>query len=266
MERKARTAPEPLDVHVPVDELPLEALPAEEILDAESVDDLWSVVDMQTEDQPLAGASEVMSYFTATPSQGEEEKLPWDELPMDAVMEEDEEPAQAYLADEDDEVFLAEEAPEEAVEAEEAIEAEEFVDADEVLEAEEAEPALADVSDFMQMPSFAPIGAEAEAEPSAIPFAIPSAPPAPFPAAPAAEAAFEPDDLHRLVEAKIREVISRMSKESAEKVVWEVMPDVAEKVVWEVVPAVVERIVWDVVPGLAEQIILKEIEKLKAGA
>ncbi|MGC2423663.1 MAG: response regulator [Nitrospirota bacterium] len=260
VERKARMAPEPIAERVPpAGNLPFEE--PEEILDAEPVDDLWSVVDMQTADQPLAGASEVMSYFTSPPSRAEEEKLPWDELPMDAVMDEDEEPMQAFLADEDDEVFLAEEAPEEA-EAVEAIEAEEFVDADEVMEAEEAEPAAADLSDFMQMPSFAPIGAEAEAEPSAMPFAIPSAPSAP--SAPAAKAATEPDDLHRLVEAKIREVISRMSKESAEKVVWEVMPDVAEKVVWEVVPAVVERIVWDVVPGLAEQIILKEIEKLKA--
>lgn len=264
VERKARAAPQdehvPLDVHVPVDEPPLEALPVEEILDAEPVDDLWSVVDMQSVDQPLAGASEVMSYFTAPPYQAEEEKLPWDDVPMDAVMEEDEEPAQAFLADEDDSIFLAEEAPEEAEEEAEAIEAEEFVDADEVAEAEEAEPAL-DASDFMQIPSFAPMGVEAEAEPSAVQFAIPSAP---LPAAPDARPASGPDDLHRLVEAKVREVISRMSKEAAEKVVWEVLPDVAEKVVWEVVPAVVEKIVWDVVPALAEQIILKEIEKLKA--
>jgi CheY-like chemotaxis protein len=152
VERKARVAPEPPDEHVP-----LEGLPAEEILDAEPVDDLWSVVDMQSEDQPLAGASEVMSYFTAPAPQAEAEGLPWDDLPMDAVMEEDEEPAEAYLADEDDEVFLAQEAPEEGPQA---VEAEEFVEADEVVEAEEAEasetPAL-DASDFMQIPSFAPI-------------------------------------------------------------------------------------------------------------
>jgi CheY-like chemotaxis protein len=260
VERKAKAAPEPPDEHVP-----LEAIPAEEILDAEPVDDLWSVVDMQSGDQPLAGASEVMSYFTA-PAPQADEGLPWDELPMDAVMEEDEEPVEAFLADEDDDVFLAGEAPEEAVEAAEAVEA------DEVMEAEEAEPSAPDLSDFMQMPSFAPIGAEAEAEPSAMPFAIPSTPPA----APAAMAAAEPDDLHKLVEAKVREVISRMSRDTAEKVVWDVMPGVAEKVVWEVVPGVAEKIVWEVVPGvvekivwevvpaLAEQIILKEIEKLKA--
>ena len=93
--------------------MPLEAEPAEEILDAEPVDDLWSVVDMQSEDQPLAGASEVMSYFTAPAPQAQDERLPWDELPMDAVMEEDEEPVEAFLADEDDAVFLAQEAPEE---------------------------------------------------------------------------------------------------------------------------------------------------------
>jgi len=250
VERKAKMAPGLLDERVP-----LEAEPAEEILDAEPVDDLWSVVDMQSEDQPLAGASEVMSYFAAPAPQASDERLPWDELPMDAVMEEDEEPVEAFLADEDDAVFLAQEAPEETLEA---VEAEEFVEADEVLEAKEAEPSALDVSDFMQVPSFAPIAREAEKEP----FAIPSV----SPAAPAAGAEAEPDDLHKLVEAKVREVISRMSKEAAEKVVWEVMPGVAEKVVWEVVPAVVEKVVWEVVPGLAEQIILKEIEKLKAGS
>ena len=249
--RKARMAPESPEPPEPHGEyVPPEADPAEEILDAEPVDDLWSVVDMQSGDQPLAGASEVMSYFTAPAPQAEGERLPWDDLPMDAVMEEDEEPAEALLADEDDDVFLAQEAPEEALET---------IEADEVLEAEEAEPETLDVSDFMQVPSFAPIGGE-EKEPSDIPF------PAPTPAAPAAEEAAEPDDLHSLVEAKVREVISRMSRETAEKVVWEVLPGVAEKVVWEVVPAVVEKIVWEVVPGLAEQIILKEIEKLKAGS
>ena len=246
VERKARLVPGPLDQNAPP-----EAEPAEEILDAEPVDDLWSVVDMQSGDQPLAGASEVMSYFTAPAPQAEDERLPWDDLPMDAVMEEDEEPVDALLADEDDAVFLDQEAPEEVLEA---------VEADEVLEAEEAEPEALDVSDFMQVPSFAPIAGE-EKEPSAIPFPAHAA----APPAPAAEAA-EPDDLHKLVEAKVREVISRMSRETAEKVVWEVMPGVAEKVVWEVVPAVVEKIVWEVVPGLAEQIILKEIEKLKAGS
>jgi CheY-like chemotaxis protein len=243
VQKKARMAPEPpnlIEEHAK-----LEGLPAEEILDAEPVDDLWSVVDMQSEDQPLAGASEVMSYFTAPAPQAEAGGLPWDELPMDAVMEEDEEPAEAYLADEDDEIFLAREAPEEGPQA---IEAEEFVDADEVMEAEEAETPALDAGDFMQVPSFAPIGAP---EPAAMPYSP-------------AVAAAEPDDLHKMVEAKVREVISKMSKESAEKVVWEVLPGVAEKVVWEVVPAVVEKIVWEVVPGLAEQIIVKEIEKLKA--
>jgi CheY-like chemotaxis protein len=243
VERKARMAPEPE---------PLEAEPTEEILDAEPVDDLWSVVDMQSEDQPLAGASEVISYFAAPAPKAEAEGLPWDDLPMDAVMEEDEEPAEAYLADEDDEIFLAQEAPEEGPQA---VEAEKFVDADEVVEAEAAETPALDAGDFMQIPSFAPIAKEEEG-----PSAIPSV----SPAAHAAEPAAEPDDLHKLIEAKVREVISRMSKESAEKVVWEVMPGVAEKVVWEVVPAVVEKIVWEVVPGLAEQIIVKEIEKLKA--
>jgi CheY-like chemotaxis protein len=289
VERKARTAPEPpesIGENAPMDErvqpagnLPFEE-PAEEILDAEPVDDLWSVVDLQSGDQPLAGASEVMSYFTA-PSPQAGEGLPWDELPMDAVMEEDEEPMEALLADEDDDVFLAREAPEETLEAVEAEDVMEAVEADEVLEAVEAEeaeppePPAPDVSDFMQMPSFAPIGAEAEEEPFAAPFAVPSAPPTPA-AAPAAGLAAEPDELHKLVEAKVREVISGMSRETAEKVVWEVLPGVAEKVawdvlpgvaekiVWEVVPGVVEKIVWEVVPALAEQIIVKEIEKLKA--
>ncbi len=160
VERKARMAPGPQAPHG--ERVPLEAEPAEEILDAEPVDDLWSVVDMQSEDQPLAGASEVMSYFTAPAPQAPDERLPWDELPMDAVMEEDEEPAEAFLADEDDAVFLAQEAPEEALEA---VEADEFVETDEVLEAEEAGPAALDVSDFMQVPSFAPI-AQGEKEPS----------------------------------------------------------------------------------------------------
>jgi CheY-like chemotaxis protein len=264
VERKARMAPNPLDEHVPpAGNLPFEE-PTEEILDAEPVDDLWSVVDLQSGDQPLAGASEAMSYFTA-PSPQADEGLPWDDLPVDAVMEEDEEPMEAFLADEDDDVFLAREAPEETVEAVEADEVLEAVEAEEEeAEAETPEPPAPDVSDFMQMPSFAPIGAEAEAEP-----------PAP-PAVSAAMAAAGPDDLHKLVEAKVREVISGMSRETAEKVVWEVLPGVAEKVawdvlpgvaekiVWEIAPGVVEKIVWEVVPALAEQIIVKEIEKLKA--
>jgi CheY-like chemotaxis protein len=286
VERKARMAhepPEPPGGHVPPEQigeriqpaggLPFEE-PAEEILDAEPVDDLWSVVDLQTGDQPLAGASEVMSYFTA-PSPPAGEGLPWDDLPMDAVMEEDDEPMEALLADEDDDVFLDREAPEETVEAAEADEVLDAVDADEVVESVEAkeaeppepsEPPAPDVSDFMQIPSFAPIGAEADEEPYAAPLAVPAA----------HEAPAAPDELHKLVEAKVREVISGMSRETAEKVVWEVMPGVAEKVawdvlpgvaekiVWEIVPGVVEKIVWEVVPALAEQIIVKEIEKLKA--
>ncbi|MHB8173663.1 MAG: response regulator [Nitrospirota bacterium] len=212
-----------------------EAVFAEEVLDADPVDDLWSVVDMQSPDQPLAGATEVISEeelwaranllsepgrpmpappvgmageveraVPAVPA-APDEGMPWDDLPVDAVMEE-EGLAEAFLADDDDSIFLAEEAPEEEM-------------------ALEAEPTA---------------GLPEAGQPSA-------------------------DDIHKLVEAKVREIIANTSPDIAEKVLWEVMPGVAEKIIWEVVPAIVEKIVWEVVPGLAEDIIRKEIEELKAG-
>ncbi len=237
-----------------------EAVFAEEVLDADPVDDLWSVVDMQSPDQPLAGATEVISEdelweraniasepgspmpapqadIAGSPGEAASEAglptgpadngMPWDSLPVEAEVEEEESAADAFLADNDDSIFMAEEAGETETEA----------------------------------PAASP--APAAARP------VSGAPEAAFPAG---------EDLRRLIEAKVREIISGDSSGVAEKVVWEVMPgaaekavweavpSIAEKVVWEVVPAMVEKVVWEVVPGLAEEIIRKEIEEIKAGS
>ncbi len=270
---------------------PLEdAVFAEEVLDADPVDDLWSVVDMQSPDQPLAGATEVISEDElweranlvskpdivpapqadmagksggAAPaglSGPADNGIPWDSMPVEAEVEGEESAAEAFLADDDDSIFTA---PEAAVEAVEAPEPGDFMHdaslADFAEEAEEAEEAETETPGSSAAPEVAgPVsGASGTVQPVS--------------GAPA------PEDLRRLIEAKVREIISGESSGiaektawevvpgAAEKAVWETVPSIAEKVVWEVVPAIVEKVAWEVVPGLAEEIIRKEIEELKAG-
>ena len=316
--RTAAKAPEagPFDAGALDDEPMEDAVFAEEAMDADPVDDLWSVVDMQSPDQPLAGATEVISEdelweranlvseparpmpappadmadrpgkaapeagipAAGPPSAMGGNGMSWDSLPVEAAVEGEESAAEAFLADEDDSIFMADEAS--PVEAEAEPEAElqafghpaeesgmndlihapfaDFADEDEAVEAKEAETEVP--------PVFAAPAVKA------VPEAVRPAPGKPEAALPVAE------DLRRLVEAKVRELISGNSSDVAGKVAWEVMPGVAEKVawetipsitekiVWEVVPAIVEKIVWEIVPGLAEEIIRREIEEIKAGS
>ncbi len=318
--RRASKTPEAVPPEAEaLDAEPLEdAVFADEVLDADPVDDLWSVVDMQSPDQPLAGATEVISEdelweranlaseaarpMSAPPadmagkpgraaaglppappppvgsSGSVDNGMPWDSLPVEAAVEAEESAAEAFLADDDDSIFMAEEAPAEAAEAEpeaglqafgqpgEAPGMDDFMHAPFADFAEEAEEAVEAEEAETEVPAFsAPV---AKAAPEAV-----------RPTSGRSEAALPVgEDLRRLVETKVREIISGNSSDVAGKVAWEVMPGVAEKaawetvpsiaekVVWEVVPAIVEKIAWEVVPGLAEEIIRKEIEEIKAGS
>jgi len=247
-----------------------EAFAAEEVVEtaaADTSDDLWNVVDMSSEEQPLSGTTEVMT----------EEDL-WKRANL--VSEEAEEEAEAVL---EDAGITFEELPAESAEVEEVIpEAflpEEVVDEVEVepysepLPAEEdsdrtailnmediqssvygAEPEevaaieVAEVGFEPEIMTFDSLGEATEAaELTKPPTPVEEA--APQVSAAHAPAALSEDEIRAavvsaagpIIEAKIKEALASISAD------------------------MIEKIVWDVVPELAEEIIQKEVDRIKAG-
>jgi CheY-like chemotaxis protein len=268
-----------------------EAFLAEEVEGpaAGSPDDLWSVVDMSSQDQPLSGATEILTEdelwrrAKLTPeldSQGSG-GLSWDaepaaefdnELssgPFEAadVMEEPAADAGVFDAD----VF-------EAAEVEEVMDIEaaglaagpfEASDPDQTrilnlsdyaapFEEEEAEPVelspveLSEVDEPTNFMTFDTLGDALEVTEEAQPVYSPPASPRleePREVSPSGQLSVSPEALREEVIKAVRQVLDER--------LHEVLSGISRDVI--------ERVVWDVVPDLAEEIISREIDKLKSG-
>lgn len=212
---------EPDDAAFVVEEAVVAAPPKAPDAAFEAADDLWSVVDMQSDDQPLADATAILTeddlwrranlvsmpgQRVDIPARAAEDEMPWDVTPAD-------EPEEAALMDaapvEEDEIFPSvslddEDEPAEAT----AILNLDDLDGPSLLDAEPEEP---------REPERGPVDL-AEVAASEVARAVSEA-----------------------LDAKVREALLSLSRET------------------------IERIVWEVVPDLAEEILVKEIEKLKAG-
>ncbi len=224
-------------------------------VEAGTADDLWSVVDMGSEEQPLSSATEVISEedlwkranLVAEEPAGDE-AMSVEELPIEAAEELEEAPEEIPSS------FL-----EEAVEDESEVEAYEksgmdrtaILNMDEIqssIYGEHAEdvPAI-EVSEAGPEPEITTFGTLGEATEAAG-----FAPIRPEPSFRTPEPAHAPsaDDIRAevmaaaqsIIDAKIKEALSAISSE------------------------MIERIVWEVVPELAEEIIQREVERIKAGS
>jgi len=216
-----------------------EALFAEEAVDS---DDLWSVVDMQSEDQPLAGATETMSeedlwkranlvsdFEEAEPlaeavqaGPAEPEDMDWDAVP-EPVTE------GPFVTQEEEPLLAQVEAVEPFVPAGVYVtEDAEFLDAAEIEDDEiRAEPTAVLNLDDLEARPLEPVSAPAMKSSSVIP------------------------------EEMIKEEVLKVAREVLDKKIKEALSAISGDII--------EQVVWEIVPGLAEEIISREIEKLKAG-
>ena len=265
--------------------MPEEVVKAAPVETPDEADDLWSVVDMQSDDQPLADATAILTEddlwrranLVSMPGQRIDLPAPAaeDEMPWDAPQAESETEEVAFMDAspvEDDEVLSSvslddEDGPAEAtailnlddLEGPSLLDAEpedaRGPERDPVDLAEVAEDApiftfdsLQDASladdflpkkDAVSYPAFtsAPIPAEAQAEPAPVQRTATAAPELSVEAVKAEVARAVSEAL----DAKVREALLALSRETIEKIVWEIVPD------------------------LAEEILVREIEKLKAG-
>ncbi len=251
----------------------------------ETSDDLWSVVDMQSDDQPLADATAILTEddlwrranLVSMPGQRVDmpARAAEDEMPWDAPLAESE-PEEAALMDaapvEEDEVFPSVSLDDE----DEPAEATAILNLDDLggpsfLDAEPEEPRepergpvdLAEIAedapiftfDSLQDASLADDFLPRKDAPSYPAFATPSrlaaAPVEPAPAPKTATAA--PEVSVETIKAEVARAVS----EALDAKVREALSSLSREAI--------ERIVWEIVPDLAEEILVKEIEKLKAG-
>lgn len=249
---------------------------AEEVMEAEpagggDADDLWSVVDMGSSEQPLAGATETISEddlwkranLIADSGQGpayprEEESLWGEAQPVE------EEPAGEFMAGEmlEDDLMAAEAEVYEEAELPEASFDMGTDDRTAVLDmaslditaypepAAEPEPVeLAEVSGPSEFMAFEGLHQATEAETQTRPQAAAQAAPSPRPVA-SAGVSISPEMIREEVARAVGDLLDRKIKEALAGMSGEM----------------IEKIVWEVVPDLAEEILVKEIDRLKAGA
>ena len=251
--------PEPVEDAMFADEL-MEASP-----DTES-DDLWSVVDMASEEQPLSSATEILSEEDLwkraniredeSPVLARGKGIDWDAITV--------EPLIAETAPDDDFLPEVELEDETAVEAtailnlddfgpspgfdDEAVEVEDF-DAVEVAE----EPESTQIFTFESL-SQAASEKEFLPEPEPEPIHVPV-----ISDAPAFVPAISPVQTAQpgMSQDEMREEISRAVRGIIDQKVKEALAGISRDMI--------EQVVWEVVPDLAEEIIEREIQKLKAG-
>ena len=246
-----------------------DALFAEEIIEGEpeaEADDLWSVVDMASEEQPLSSATEILSEEDlwrranlneeeAPVLAQEEEGIAWDDLSA--------EPMEAEPAPVDDD-FL----PEVQIEEEPEFEATAILNLDDFGPApgfeeteEEVEKVgaieVADVPESTQIFSFESLSqaaSEKEFLPEPEPVSMPAmAVPDVFGSAQRPVQAAAPG----MSQDEMREEIARVVRGIIDQKVKEALAGISRDTI--------ERVVWEVVPDLAEEIIEREIQKLKTG-
>jgi CheY-like chemotaxis protein len=252
-------------------ELEAESFAAEEAVGAEPgdvSDDLWNVVDMASEEQPLTSATEVMTeedlWKRANLVSDAEEA---EAVPEDAGMSFEDLPVEAAAFEEEGEeipeTFLPEEVVDEA-EVEPYAEpspADEGSDRTAILNMEDiqssvyaAEPEevsaieVAEVGFEPEIMTFDSLGEATEAAELTEP-AMPATRPAQAVTAQQAPPAMSEDAIRAIVEKAAGPIIEAKIKEALKGVSAEM----------------IEKIVWDVVPELAEEIIQKEVDRIKAG-
>lgn len=265
-----------------------------ELMEAEPApaDDLWSVVDLQSESRPITGATEILTEeelwrranLVSEPREYEpgpalEEGLRWDEISAEPVME----------AEEAEEVLDAEE----ALDAEDALTAEEYEPIPEVLVQEGPEAEATAILDLDDLGAYT-FAHESPEEPAPAEVAEPYGPAemlevesldeatvsnefeSPGPAAePVTAAPVSPETLKEeilkavnpVLDQKIEDALNSLaqSQPSAQSVISSILDQKIKEALSAISKDVIEQVVWDVVPALAEEIIVKEIEKLKAG-
>lgn len=268
-----------------------EAFMVEEVeeVSAASPDDLWSVVDMSSQDQPLSGATEILTEdelwrrakltpeldsqdsgglsWGAEPAAEFDSELSAEPFEAAEVMEEPVVEADVFEAD----VF-------EASEVEEVMDLEaaglaagsfEVSDPDQTrilnlsdysapFEEEEVEPVelspveLSDVDESTKIMTFDTLGEALEVTEEAQPVSfqpVSFRSEGPRNASPAGQVSVTPEALREEVIKAVRQVLDER--------LHEVLSGISRDVI--------ERVVWDVVPDLAEEIISREIDKLKSG-
>ncbi len=222
---RAKTPPAPVLEAEPV----LEAMPFEEAAEtnAPDSDDLWSVVSMASDEQPLAKATDTLTENdlwkranllseteeTASFPQ-EEEAVPWGGLTAEPIAEAEEVLEDAGMVEETAIFEDLDTLPEMALEAEPDIEATAILNMDDLKPAygwDKEEPPAIELADFAE---------SAEVTPSPV---------------------ISMEAVRAEVQKAVREALTGISRE------------------------MIEQIVWEVVPDLAEEILVKEIEKLKTG-
>lgn len=236
-----------------------DALFPDEIIDAApetESDDLWSVVDMASEEQPLSSATEILSEDDIW----KRANLHEDEAPLPAVAENgiswDNPPAATDPAEDD---FLPEVQIEEgpALEATAVLNLDDFGPSSAFDEAEEAPPVkVAKEPEPARIFNF-------ESLSQAVPREDYLPEPAPGPVAqPIMEerAAFEAAPRHAapgMSQDAMREEVARVVSGIIDQKVKEALAGISSEMI--------EQVVWEVVPDLAEEIIEREIQKLKSG-
>jgi CheY-like chemotaxis protein len=245
MEPAAEPAPEPV-----FDAPPASEAPAVATVKVTSDEDLWGAFDMDAVEAPAA----------ATPS-----PLPVQAAPVDDVFSFETETPAAVQAPAEDEFVLEDLATEEPEPAPDAVSSGFEPVGEEEISFSDFEPAPTQKVETAQVPleeDFSSISFDEEpAAPAAVPapppvqpapvipepvMAAPPVMPEPAVAAPPAAPVYTPlpetaAPQASLDESQLRELLSKVSRD------------------------VIERIVWEVVPDLAESIIKDEIRKLKAG-
>jgi len=246
--RPAPGAPAPVAAAKPAEER-IEAQPAE------AVDDLWSVVDMASESQPLAGATEILQeedlwrranlLNEQTPAETAEvaEAVPFEELEPEPV--------------EVSEVF--EEAEEAGFAEEELYEPPAFT-----MEDDSDKTAVLNMDDIRASVYGPPPGgpepievAEVEVEQEITTFENLGAATVADDYMTKARPAPPPPPAQALSEEAIRAEVARVAGAEISARVKEALSSMASDMI--------ERIVWEVVPDLAEEIIQKEIDRIKTG-
>lgn len=250
MEPAAEPVPEP------VFEPPAAAAPVAAPVKVTSDEDLWGAFDMDTAETPAAAAlspspvqtapgDDIFSFDEAPPAAAQNPAE--DEFVLDELATEEPEPlpvptSTGFEPVGEEEISFSDVEPEPAQEVERApVSLEEDFSTISFDEPPQTVPSAGVMPPPLQPAAVVP-GPSVVAAPAAAPAAaVP--PPAPEPAAPAvpAQSAVGATGSVSLDEAQLKELLSRVSRD------------------------VIERIVWEVVPDLAETIIKEEIRKLKAG-